>query len=312
MQLASAKEPYVKWLSATRSLSAHTVRAYAGDVESLVLYLGGDLPVRRITALEILNYIHDLHADGKAGSSIKRRLAGLRSFAGWLRTSGLIDDDSWFDESIRISVPRSLPRAIPSSELKVLMRHLCFRAGVKSGQLPAEVTTWDETTTLLGTALMITTGVRVSELVGIRCFDVDVQGGRVRVLGKGHRERTVFLPGTWLRDLCAIYLAARNTFTPAHDCLLTNQAAQPLTPTMMRGRLHAAVRSAGIPRRITPHMLRHSAATQLLEAGVDIRYVQRLLGHASITTTEIYTHVTDGALQLAVTSASILEARLLR
>lgn len=312
MQLARAKEPYVQWLAATRGLSPHTIRAYAGDVESLIHYLGGDLLVRRITAAQVLGYVHSLRAEGKTARSIKRRLAGLRSFAGWLRASDLINDDSWFDASIRIPVPRLLPKAVPSSELNVLVRHLCVRACLRIDQLPTGFTAWDDTTTLLGAVLMITTGVRVSELVSIRCSDMDVDGGRVRVIGKGHRERTVYLPGRWLPNLCATYLATRKGLPVSHDALLTNTSAQPLTATAMRRRLHAAVRGAGIPRTITPHMLRHSAATQLLEAGVDMRYVQRLLGHASITTTEIYTHVTDGALQLAVAGASVLESRLMR
>jgi integrase/recombinase XerD len=166
----------------------------------------------------------------------------------------------------------------------------------------------DEATTLLAVSIMIATGVRVSELVSIRSSDIDIQGASVRVMGKGQRERSVYLPGEWLMELCAAYVSTRDQLGIEHGRLLSNRAGAPLTPATMRSRLAKAGRHAGLAHHITPHMLRHSAATQLLEAGVDIRYVQRLLGHASITTTEIYTHVTDHALRTVITNANVLGA----
>jgi integrase/recombinase XerD len=160
---------------------------------------------------------------------------------------------------------------------------------------------------LLAVALLIATGVRVGELVRIDCSDLDIAGGSVRVTGKGRRERTVYLPGHWISRLCREHMASRRQLTLDHQFLLFNRAGGPLSPAAMRTRLADAAQNAGLKRHITPHMLRHSAATQLLESGADIRYVQRLLGHASITTTEIYTHVTDQALRRVVSDANVLE-----
>ena len=144
---------------------------------------------------------------------------------------------------------------------------------------------------------MLTTGVRVGELVAIRVEDVDLSNQSIYVIGKGRRERIVYLPSVWLRDLIAAYLLTREASQVGHEHLLFSSPLSPLSTVWVRSRLATAASAAGI-RRVTPHMLRHSAATQLIESGVDIRFVQRLLGHASLSTTEIYTHITNDALRL--------------
>ena len=103
-----------------------------------------------------------------------------------------------------------------------------------------------------------------------------------------------------------MYLETRAGLPVAHSNLLFNRHYGPLTAPAMRSRLAKAAGHAGLSARVTPHMLRHSAATQLIEAGVDIRYIQRLLGHASLSTTEIYTHVSDQALRRVVSDADVL------
>jgi site-specific recombinase XerD len=157
---------------------------------------------------------------------------------------------------------------------------------------------------------MIATGVRVNEVVSIRCQDIDLSGRRLRIVGKGRRERQVFLTNDWIESLTAAYLRTRAALAVEHAQLLFNRRRDPLTTAAMRSRLAAAASDAGIGARVTPHMLRHTAATQLIEAGVDIRYIQRLLGHASLSTTEIYTHVSDPALLQVVSDADVLGRRL--
>jgi integrase/recombinase XerD len=163
-----------------------------------------------------------------------------------------------------------------------------------------------ESTTLLAVALMVSTGVRVHEVVGFRHQDIDLAGRAIRLVGKGRRERQVFLTNDWIASMTEAYLVVRSTLDLPHPRLLFNLHYDALTPAAMRSRLAKAARASGIEQRVTPHMLRHTAATQLIEAGVDIRYIQRLLGHASLSTTEIYTHVSDHALKRVVSEADIL------
>jgi integrase/recombinase XerD len=129
----------------------------------------------------------------------------------------------------------------------------------------------------------------------------------IRVLGKGARERTVFLADQWTIDLLTNYLHARTSRAVSHPHLLMNRKGEPLSPEAFRRRLATQSVAAGLRQRVTPHMLRHSAATQLIDSGVDIRYVQRLLGHASLLTTEIYTHVSDHSLRQTLIQADVLE-----
>lgn len=153
---------------------------------------------------------------------------------------------------------------------------------------------------------MVSTGVRVAELVGISCQDIDLAGRAVRITGKGRRERLVYLTNDWVTELTEAYIATRDALGVEHQRLLFNRSRRPLTTAAMRSRLAKAARAASVRGTVTPHMLRHTAATQLIEAGVDIRLIQRLLGHASLSTTEIYTHVSDLVLKRTVSDADTL------
>jgi site-specific recombinase XerD len=205
---------------------------------------------------------------------------------------------------VAVGRSRRLPRLLTTQELDRLLRSL--RAAAAIGEPAAPLERPHESTTLLAVALMVATGVRVNEVVGIRCADIDLPGRSLRIIGKGRRERQVFLTNDWLEALTTAYLATRTALGVSHVHLLFNRRLGPLTATSMRSRLAAGARAAGIASRVTPHMLRHTAATQLIEAGVDIRYIQRLLGHASLSTTEIYTHVSDRALKQVVSEADVL------
>jgi site-specific recombinase XerD len=309
MQMQDAHKTFVSWLCTTRGLSSHTVRAYSGDVGILRDHLGHDAPIALLTSQVIVDVVSSLREAGASDNSVRRRVAGIRRFTQWLVADEHLVTDPWAGLALKLPVAKTLPRAVPQGELDQLLRHLCRSAGVSPRQLPVHpLPRLDDATTLVAVAVIIATGLRVSELTSVRCDDVDLAEARIRVIGKGRRERSVYLPSDWLVGLCRTYIGTRFELGIDHPFLLFNRALRPVTAPAMRGRLAKAGREAGLQRHVTPHMLRHSAATQLLEAGVDIRYVQRLLGHASITTTEIYTHVSDKALRKVVANANVLGA----
>lgn len=308
MHIAEAQRQYMRWLRATRDLSPHTLRAYEGDVVSLAKHLGDLTPVRRLDRDCLVGFVEALRDAGLAPPSIRRRIVAVRGFCRWMLVHKLLDEDPLVDLTLPTGRRRALPRAVPAHELARLFGHLQRAALVGGDPHPEAVRIRPhQCTTLLGTALMVATGVRVHEVVGIACTDIDLQGHSIRILGKGRRERHVFLPNTWLIGLTTAYLHVRRELGVGHAQLLFNSTYEPMTTQAMRTRVRQAASSAGLTLRITPHMLRHSAATQLIEAGVDIRYIQRLLGHASLATTELYTHVSDGALRRVVTAADTLE-----
>jgi site-specific recombinase XerD len=308
VRICEAQRLYMRWLRATKDLSPHTVRAYEADVRAFEQHLGRRAHVRSIDRDCIVSFVEALRAAGLSPPTIRRRVAALRGFCRWLLVRELLDDDPLVGLTLPAGRRRTLPRVIPAHDLDRLFGHLQRAALVAGEPRPAAIKIRPhQSTTLLGVALMLATGVRVHEVVGITCDDIDLGARSIRILGKGRRERHVFLPNSWLTTLTASYLQARTELGVGHAQLLFNSFQDPLTTQAMRSRLGKAADAAGLNLQITPHMLRHTAATQLMEAGVDIRYIQRLLGHASLATTELYTHVSDGALRRVVTAADTLE-----
>jgi len=309
MQIEKARYQYIRWLLATRDLSPHTIRAYEGDLASFAAYAGARFDVEEIDRNVVVAFIEAQKAAALSPASLRRRAAALRGFCRWLLSQGLIPADPWSGTNLALGRSRRLPRNLATHELNLLIGFLARAARVDVGKPPARRLVEKrphESTTLLAVALMVTTGVRVHEAVGIRCQDIDMPGRALRLVGKGRRERQVFLPNDWIAGLTSTYLEARSSLGIEHSRLFFNLRYEPLSPPAMRSRLAKAAKAAGISQRVTPHMLRHTAATQLIEAGVDIRYIQRLLGHASLSTTEIYTHVSDRALHRVVSDADIL------
>ncbi|HEY0632971.1 MAG TPA: tyrosine-type recombinase/integrase, partial [Thermoleophilaceae bacterium] len=277
------------------------MRAYDTDIATFERYLGSPAPVSWIDRDRLVSFIEAQRAAGLSPRSIRRRASGLRGFCNWLLSSRLLESDPWAGATVAVGRPRALPRLLPTHELDRLLISLRATAGfddaTESGRLLERP---HASTTLLAVALMVATGVRVNEVVSLKCQDIDLPGRSLRIVGKGRRERHVFLTNDWTKDLTRAYLDTRAALGVAHPQLLFNRHRDPLSTSAMRARLAKAGRDAGLARKVTPHMLRHTAATQLIEAGVDIRYIQRLLGHASLSTTEIYTHVSDRALRRVV------------
>lgn len=309
MQISQARTRYVRWLLVTRDLSPHTIRAYNGDLASFERYLGPRVEVGGVDRDKLISFLERQRDAGLSPASLRRRASALRGFSRWMLSQDLVETDPWSGATMALGRSRRLPRVLPAHELDRLIGFLKVGAGLddasaKDPNLVRERP--HESTTLLAVALMVATGVRVNEVVGIRCQDIDLPGRSMRLLGKGRRERQVFLTNDWITAFTGAYLEARSAVNPPHPRLLFNLHYDPLTPPAMRSRLAKAATAAGLGTRVTPHMLRHTAATQLIEAGVDIRYIQRLLGHASLSTTEIYTHVSDRALRRVVSDADVL------
>jgi site-specific recombinase XerD len=305
MELSKAREHYLRWLG-SRDLSPHTIRAYRGDIVALERHFGDDVSVTAIVRERIGEFVAAQRERGLSPISMRRRAASLRCFCRWLVSQAMLDADPWIGIAIAGSRSRSLPRVLSTHDLDRLLRSLASAAHIHTLADRSALARPDEATTLLAVALMVVTGVRVQEVVSIEWRAVDLPGRSVRLLGKGRRERQVYLTNDWITELARRYLGSRDLLGVQHPYLLFNRHRAPLTTATMRSRLAKAARAAGIRSPVTPHMLRHTAATQLIESNVDIRYIQRLLGHASLSTTEIYTHVSNQALRRAVSDADVL------
>jgi integrase/recombinase XerD len=307
MKVGQARRAYTHWLTTARDLSPHTIRAYDSDVAAFEKYVGPCFPVLDVTRDYLLLFVESLRDIGLSPRSVRRRVVGLRGFCRWLVEHDLLPTDPWHGIPTPEVRGRLLPRALPAHELIRLLRSARTQIGTDNRFTVADVVAHpDESTTLVAITLMVATGIRVGELTGIRCSDIDLNACSIRIVGKGQRERFVYLTDGWATHLLTAYLHARDALKVDHDALLWNRRRTPLSTAAIRARLARNARLAGMDRRLTPHMLRHSAATQLVESGVDIRIIQRLLGHASLSTTEIYTHVSDVALKKVIQEADIL------
>jgi site-specific recombinase XerD len=304
MLISSARTEYEGWLVSSRDLSSHTAKAYREDLAIFQKHVGAKTNVADVTRESMIGFLGAQRQSGLAASSVRRRASSLRGFCKWLCDASYLETNPWDRLTLDLPVRRVLPRALSSSDLTKLLLHL--RSLVELGDASSELRRPYNSATLLAVTLMVSTGMRVGELVSVHIEDVDLAGGSIRVLGKGRRERVVYIGSGWIKTLLSEQISWRKDRSIAHDVLLSNHIGLPLSTAAVRSRLRVVAKEAGLTRRVTPHMLRHTAATQLVESGVDIRFVQRLLGHASLSTTEIYTHVSDESLKRVVGAADVV------
>ncbi len=226
-------------------------------------------------------------------ATAKRKMAALTIYFAWLVQKGAIAQSPIEGTNVEIRLPKRLPRAVPRQDVARLFQE----CRVEERRL---------TDTELALRMLVATGVRISELCAINMDDISPDGASIRIKGKGNRERTVFVSSLDLQGKLVRARDSRSSTADVVSPLFVSRKRSRLTPQAFRLRLHRLRASSEVTARVTPHCLRHTAATLLLEAGVDIRFVQRLLGHASISTTEIYTHVVDESLRNALMRADPL------
>ena len=314
-RLRHASIAFLEHCKYAKSLSLHTLDAYDQDLSDFLRFCGFETLSRDIGDQKITNYLKDLIQTRRLSSATaKRRLACLRTFFRWLKRRDVINRSPFDDLELSIGSPAQLPKVLSRTELRRISAALRSRhaqgPSVRSPHTADALPTPDmcdgRQTTYLAIVLMTATGIRVGELVNLRSGDIDLAAGAIRVRGKGKRERTVYVANAALLRLLKRHVSGRQAIAPVNDPLFVNMRGRPLTTQALRQRLRKAAEAASITRRVTPHMLRHTAATLLIEEGVDIRFVQRLLGHASISTTEIYTHVSDVSLKDALSRADTI------
>lgn len=281
-------------------LAENTVRAYASDFTDFGTFASRGGTAAEVDAAVLQAYARRmLEVLGLRPATARRRLASIRAMYRWLDRRNMVSPSPFSGLDLSIKLAKRLPRALASDE----MTRLLVRART---ELRSRTTArHDSLLAYFVVVGLVTTGVRISELATLRLRDVSARDGSLQVRGKGDRERRVYMPGPEALAILKVYLASRARLQTVQDGMLVFADGRRATTHRLRRILRLLATRAGLDRRVTPHMLRHTAATQLLEAGVDIRFVQRLLGHRSITTTQIYTHVSDRALKMRLARANI-------
>ena len=294
--MRTAIERFIEYLRVERNASPLTLKSYEEDLIALVLYLeeveGRSVEICEVTTLDLRRFIAELQQAGYAKATISRKLACLRSFFRFAVREG------WVEANVAkpLRNPRTgrkLPHFLSTDEITKLLE-----------SPPSTTPSGLRDRAILET--MYSSGLRVSELVGLSLEDIDFSGDLIRVRGKGRKERLSPL-GSYAQKALKKWMTKRKPDPKGSkndiQAVFLNRFGRRLTSRSVGRMLEKYLKQCGLDQRTSPHTLRHSFATHLLDRGADIRSVQELLGHKSLITTQIYTHVSTTRLREVYESA---------
>lgn len=282
-------DDFIHFLVVEKGLSKNTIVSYKRDLNSYITYLKnveqlGDL--NSVQRPQIVHFLSHLKDTGKSSKTLARHIASIRAFHHFLLREKAVDHDP----TVHIESPqheRSLPKVLSMEEVETLLDSptLTDHFGYRDKAM---------------LEMLYATGIRVSELIGLKIADVHLTMGFVRCMGKGSKERIIPI-GKTASDAIEQYLekGRPELVSKKHrdESLFLNHHGKGLSRQGFWKILKRLAMEAGIEKELTPHTMRHSFATHLLENGADLRAVQEMLGHADISTTQIYTHVTKTRLK---------------
>lgn len=270
---------YLNYLKVEKHLADNTLQAYGRDLRFFSEYLHemGPKDLKKVSEEDILRFIASLRKRGVKSRSIARVLTSVRMLFRFLIREHLMDDDP----SGKIEFPKigsRLPRTMNMVQVDSLLSQPMVGTAIGLRDYAM-------------LQLMYATGMRVSELVGVKINSLNLDGGYLRVFGKGSKERIIPIGSEAIRALQKYIDSVRDKNGDLSEHLFVGNKGAGLTRQAFWNRIKGYAKKAGIKINISPHMLRHSFATHLLEGGADLRSVQTMLGHADVMTTQIYTHV---------------------
>jgi integrase/recombinase XerC len=289
---------YSEHLRNERNLSENSIRAYLADLESMLSHVN-QMGVTEFSTLELdhlRSWLANLQIKGAARSSITRRVVSIRAFTYWGAKHGWLEKDIGRD-LISPRPERTLPEILDIDSAAEVIKYLEHRAGEEDSPGAKR--------DLAIVELLYGTGIRVSELVGINLQDIDRERYTLRVIGKGNRERIVPIGIPAMRTLDSWLETGRPQMAneTSGSAVFIGSRGKRIDPRVVRDIVYESTEAIGKESKVGPHALRHSAATHLLEGGADLRTVQEILGHSSLSTTQIYTHVTEERLKRAYEQA---------
>ena len=272
---------FINYLEYERNYSNNTNIAYKNNIEKFIDYI--DIDIKKVNYDTIRSYISYLYEKKYQAKSISRMISSLRSFFKYLKINHIINENPM----TLISNPKlekKLPKYLTINEVESMLNapDMSDKIGIRDAFI---------------LELLYVSGMRVSELVNIKINDIETSERRIKILGKGSKERYV-LYGSRCQELLSKYIKVRSGFLKyPNDYLLLSLTGRKLNPREVRNIINRIKVKAGVDIPISPHTFRHTFATHMLNEGADIRAVQELLGHENLSTTTIYTHLTNEKLR---------------
>ena len=282
-------EDFRSYILVEKNFSKHTAKAYYSDILDFLLWLG-DTPLENVNFSKVREYLHFIQKFNYKKTTVARKIASLRTFYKYLYREKKVDSNPAMNLNSP-KRPKQLPKFLSPYEVEQILNNIKIDtpAGYRNKAI---------------LELLWATGMRVSELSGLNFEDLNLENNEIRVFGKGSKERIILVTDrakTYLeryietaRPLVAKgYKVDTNEDSP----VFINNTGFRLQTRTISNVINDIVEKIQLPKHVTPHVFRHSFATHLIENGADLRVVQELLGHASISNTQIYTHVSGKHLQ---------------
>jgi len=283
MNTQSYLKGFSAYLKLERSLSGNSIEAYLNDVDKLVqyyLFIDKNLSLNDVTLTDLRAFITWLNEVGMQANTQARVISGIKAFFAYLMQENIVDDDpTAMLEAPKVS--RKLPDTLNIHEINDLID--AIDASKPEGMRNKAII-----------EMLYGCGLRVTELVELRLSNIYAETEFIKVVGKGNKERLVPIGSVALKLLDIYTTQIRvhlNIKKGQEDFIFLNRSGSRLSRISVFNLIKSLAEKTGIHKSISPHTLRHSFATHLIEGGADLRAVQEMLGHASITTTEIYTHL---------------------
>ena len=277
---------YIEYCEYRKRLDSKTLKAYKIDLKQFEIFCTdlSDCFAKNV----VDDFITNLHKQYMP-KTVKRKIASLKAFFHHMEYKELLNENPFTKLEIRFREAKLLPKTIPFHSIQTFLSTLYAQKELAESEYQLRCCIRD----IAVIELLFATGMRISELCSLKPSDIDFESSNILIYGKGAKERIIQLGN---QEVIAALVLYQETFKKDIEVcgyFFVNRLQHKLSEQSVRFMINHYAELAGISQHITPHMFRHSFATLLLEQDVDIRYIQRMLGHSSISTTEIYTHVSS-------------------
>ena len=284
--LNSAIDEYLEYCQFRKRLDPKTLKSYKIDLWQYKLFCPDIHDYASKSTVD--SFITNLHKQYKP-KTVKRKIASLKAFFHYLEYKELVPETPFAKLDIRFREAKLLPKTIPFHSIQTFLSTLYAQKEEAKSQYQLRCCIRD----IAVIELLFATGVRISELCSLRPSDIDLKSSNILIYGKGSKERILQIGNPEVISALNIYQETFQKDIEICGYFFVNRLGHKLSDQSVRFMISRYASLAGFSQHITPHMFRHSFATLLLEQDVDIRYIQKMLGHSSISTTEIYTHVSN-------------------
>ncbi|MEK3794586.1 tyrosine-type recombinase/integrase [Paenibacillus sp. FSL R7-0204] len=278
-------EGYLDYCQYQKRLDSKTLKAYRIDIAQLLQYIKGSDGC--LSKINLSNYVISLHNIFKP-KTVKRKIASIKAFCNWMEYEEFIASNPFSKMNLKFHEPHILPKTIPLDVIKTLLQS-AYQEYEMNHKSPYKMATCLRNIAVL--ELLFATGMRVSELCSLQSDNLNLPDKQIRIYGKGSKERMITISNSDVLSALHRYKLAYSEQIENVGFLFVNRLNHRLSEQSVRFMIKKLALKAKVQQHLTPHMFRHSFATLLLEEDVDIRYIQQILGHSSITTSQIYTHV---------------------